>query len=81
MRKIGFCEAVLRRFQTLMKKPAYHNIDVFCSKWTPICHWSTKFNEIYNNLASQKHSGSNDFDLFKAAREQYRFEMGHIFDY
>ncbi|XP_023747506.1 uncharacterized protein LOC111895662 [Lactuca sativa] len=40
-----------------------------------------KFNGIYNRIAAQQQSGTNDFDLFKAAKEQYRVEMGHVFDF
>ncbi|KAL7589119.1 hypothetical protein Lser_V15G37747 [Lactuca serriola] len=41
----------------------------------------SKFNGIYNRLETQQKSGTNDFDLFKSAKEQYRVEMGHVFDF
>ena len=64
-----------------MKKQSYRNIDMLSSKWTPISRLCTKFNEIFMRLESQKQSGANDFDVYKAAREQYQVEMGHIFEF
>ncbi|XP_023733924.1 uncharacterized protein LOC111881763 [Lactuca sativa] len=51
------------------------------SKWGMISKRCSKFNGIYNRIAAQQQSGTNNFDLFKAAKEQYRIEMGHVFDF
>ena len=32
-------------------------------------------------LESQRQSGANDFDVYKAAREQYQVEIGHAFEF
>ena len=32
-------------------------------------------------LESQRQSGANDFDVYKAAREQYQVEIGHTFEF
>ncbi|XP_023763213.2 uncharacterized protein LOC111911692 [Lactuca sativa] len=50
-------------------------------KWGMITKRFSKFNDIYNRLEAQQQSGTNDFDLFKSAKEQYRVEMGHVFDF
>ncbi|XP_052624898.1 uncharacterized protein LOC128132391 [Lactuca sativa] len=51
------------------------------SKWGMITKRCNKFNGIYNWLEAQQQNGTNDFDLFKSAKEQYRVEMGHVFDF
>ncbi|XP_023735045.1 uncharacterized protein LOC111882906 [Lactuca sativa] len=51
------------------------------SKWGMITKRCSKFNGIYNRLETQQQSGTNDFDLFKSAKEQYRVEMSHVFDF
>lgn len=82
MKRVGFWEAVLGKFCIIFKKDgAYHNIDMLSCKQIPINQKSTKFNVIYNKLSLQKQSSVNDFDVFKAAREQYHIEMGYCFEY
>ncbi|KAL7586502.1 hypothetical protein Lser_V15G37058 [Lactuca serriola] len=49
------------------------------SKWGQITKWCNKFNGIYNRLQAQQQSGTNEFDLFKSIKQQYRVEMGHVF--
>ncbi|XP_052622814.1 uncharacterized protein LOC128128049 [Lactuca sativa] len=51
------------------------------SKWGMITKRCNKFNGIYNRLEAQQQSGTNDYDLFKSAKQQYRVEMGHVFDF
>ncbi|KAL7584206.1 uncharacterized protein LOC111916973 [Lactuca sativa] len=50
-------------------------------KWGQITKRCNKFNGIYNRLHAQQQSGTNDFDLFKSAKEQYRVGMGHVFNF
>ncbi|XP_052619896.1 uncharacterized protein LOC111897506 [Lactuca sativa] len=79
MRKTGFWEAVLENFHAILKKQPYCNVDMLCSKWTPISRRCTKFNLIFMRLSSQNQSGANDFDLFKVGREELHIEMGARF--
>ncbi|XP_023764595.2 glutathione S-transferase T3-like [Lactuca sativa] len=81
MRRVGFWKAVLVKFHVSLKKQLYHNIYMLSSKWTPINRWCTKFIGIFIRLSSQKQSGANEFNVFKAAREQYHVEIGHAFKY
>nr|KAJ0220437.1 hypothetical protein LSAT_V11C200089060 [Lactuca sativa] len=47
------------------------NADQITSKWRDIRLKCTQFGGIYNNLLNIRKSGSNDFDVFKAAMEQF----------
>ncbi|XP_052623598.1 uncharacterized protein LOC128128877 [Lactuca sativa] len=80
MKKGAYWGAVLDKFHAILKKNLYRN-DMLSSKWSMISKRCSKFNGIYNRIAAQQQSGTNDFDLFKAAKEQYRVEMGHVFDF
>ncbi|XP_023762740.1 uncharacterized protein LOC111911190 [Lactuca sativa] len=67
-----------------MKKGAYRGTvrETFHAiKWSQITKRCNKFNDIYNRLEAQQQSGTNDFDLFKSVKEQYRVEMGHVFNF
>ena len=74
-------EAVRDKFHAILKKNLYRNNDMLSSKWSQITERSSKFNDIYNRLEARQQSGTNDFDLFKSAKEQYRVEMGHVFEF
>nr|KAJ0227363.1 hypothetical protein LSAT_V11C100035530 [Lactuca sativa] len=47
------------------------NANQITSKWRDIRLKCTEFGGIYNNLLSIRKSGSNDFDVFKVAMEQF----------
>nr|KAJ0213279.1 hypothetical protein LSAT_V11C400180950 [Lactuca sativa] len=47
------------------------NADQITSKWQDIRLKCTEFGGIYNNLLNLRKSGSNDFDVFKAAMDQF----------
>ncbi|XP_023755461.1 uncharacterized protein LOC111903928 [Lactuca sativa] len=81
MKKGAYWGAVLDKFHAILRKNLYRNNDMLSSKWGMITKRCSKFNGIYNRIAAQQQSGTNEFDLFKAAKEQYRVEMGHVFDF
>ena len=47
------------------------NADQITSKWRDIRLKCTEFGGIYNNLLNIRKSDSNDFDVFKAAMDQF----------
>ncbi|KAL7614510.1 hypothetical protein Lser_V15G06907 [Lactuca serriola] len=81
MKKGAYWGAVLDKFHAILKKNPYRNNDMLSGKWGMITKRCNKFNNIYNQLEKQQQSGTNDFDLFKSAKEQYRVEIGHVFDF
>ncbi|XP_023766422.2 uncharacterized protein LOC111914943 [Lactuca sativa] len=81
MKKGAYWGAVLDKFHAILKKNQYRNNDMLSSKWGMITKRCSKLNSIYNRLEGQQRSGTNDFDLFKFAKEQYKVEMGHVFDF
>nr|KAJ0196888.1 hypothetical protein LSAT_V11C700349220 [Lactuca sativa] len=81
MKKGAYWEVVLKKLCTILKKKLYRNTDMLSSKYTQISSRCTKFNCIYHRLEAQQQSGTNDFDLFKATKEQYRVELGHVFKF
>nr|KAJ0199238.1 hypothetical protein LSAT_V11C600337510 [Lactuca sativa] len=66
----SFWEKVRAIFYELMESEA-RNADQITSKWRDIRLKCTDFGGIYNNLLNIRKSGSNDFDVFKAAMDQY----------
>ncbi|XP_023752556.1 uncharacterized protein LOC111900914 [Lactuca sativa] len=81
MKKGVYWGVVLDKFHAILKKNLYRNNDMLSSKRGMITKRCSKFNGIYNRLEVQQQSGTKDFDLFKSAKEQYRVEMGHVFDF
>ncbi|KAL7593098.1 hypothetical protein Lser_V15G35524 [Lactuca serriola] len=82
MKIVALWDAVIVKFRTILNKSdTYRNNDMLSGKWTQISRKCTKFNSIYNKLSSQRQSGANDFDVFRAAMEEYHVQMGHIFEY
>ncbi|XP_023728874.1 uncharacterized protein LOC111876547 [Lactuca sativa] len=82
MKRVAFWDVVIIKFRTILNKgDTYRNNDMLSDKWTQISRKCTKFNSIYNKLSSQRQSGANDFDVFRAAREEYHMQMGHVFEY
>ena len=66
----SFWEKVRAIFYELMESET-RNADQITSKWRDIRLKCTEFGGIYNNLLNIRKSGSNDFDVFKAAMDQY----------
>nr|KAJ0222430.1 hypothetical protein LSAT_V11C200085350 [Lactuca sativa] len=66
----SFWEKVRAIFYELMESQT-RNADQITSKWRDIRLKCTDFGGIYNNLLNIRKSGSNDFDVFKAAMDQY----------
>nr|KAJ0219705.1 hypothetical protein LSAT_V11C200086000 [Lactuca sativa] len=66
----SFWEKVRAIFYELMESQA-RNADQITSKWRDIRLKCTDFGGIYNNLLNIRKNGSNDFDVFKAAMDQY----------
>nr|KAJ0213550.1 hypothetical protein LSAT_V11C400214390 [Lactuca sativa] len=66
----SFWEKVRAIFYELMESET-RNADQITSKWRDIRLKCTEFGGIYNNLLNIRKSGSNDFDVFKAAIEQF----------
>nr|KAJ0211070.1 hypothetical protein LSAT_V11C400189690 [Lactuca sativa] len=66
----SFWEKVRAIFYALMESQT-RNADQITSKWRDIRLKSTDFGGIYNNLLNIRKSDSNDFDVFKAAMDQY----------
>nr|KAJ0215022.1 hypothetical protein LSAT_V11C300108310 [Lactuca sativa] len=66
----SFWEKVRAIFYELMESET-RNADQITSKWRDIRLKCTEFGGIYNNLLNIRKSGSNDFDVFKAAMDQF----------
>ncbi|KAL7589343.1 hypothetical protein Lser_V15G38011 [Lactuca serriola] len=66
----SFWEKVRAIFYELMESET-RNADQITLKWRDIRLKCTEFGGIYNNLLNIRKSGSNDFDVFKAAMEQF----------
>nr|KAJ0191858.1 hypothetical protein LSAT_V11C800443190 [Lactuca sativa] len=66
----SFWEKVQAIFYELMESQT-RNADQITSKWRDIRLKCTDFGGIYNNLLNIRKSDSNDFDVFKAAMDQY----------
>nr|KAJ0185954.1 hypothetical protein LSAT_V11C900482200 [Lactuca sativa] len=65
-----FWEKVCAVFYEL-KGSESRNLDQISSKWRDIRLKCTEFGGIYNNLLNIRKSGSNDFDVFKVALNQF----------
>nr|KAJ0195852.1 hypothetical protein LSAT_V11C700386320 [Lactuca sativa] len=66
----SFWKKVRAIFYELMESQT-RNADQITSKWRDIRLKCTDFGGIYNNLLNIRKSGSNDFDVFKTAMDQF----------
>ncbi|XP_023752780.1 uncharacterized protein LOC111901134 isoform X1 [Lactuca sativa] len=69
-----FWKRVLKHFHNAMGRDDYRTNHQLSSKWRDVNQKVAKFNDIYNNLLSQRGSDHSEADILRAALDEYRSE-------